>query len=282
MFSRTPSGIRNTPLFHGDSYLVIVEGTQDQPFWSNFFPEQIGGYKRKIKAVGGRLEIQKYIDQLLLRDAKFVVAIDSDYRLILGKLHSNTRIIETQYHSIENLMLHSLNITKLIRNLSYDVEYTSSKVDAWLEHFDETLYSLMVADVLIEQHKLGYQCVGDNCSPFLMVKNKPEFDVDKINNAIQKLSLPQDKLNEISQKLKDYEPRFHIRGHFFFSAVLGFTTSEVKRIRNKAVSISNDSFFTMSLTSLETCFSSNLLLKTLREQAVEAAKEVTSLLKEEA
>ena len=278
MFNRTPSGIRNTPLFHSVSYLVIVEGTSDKPFWSKFFPEEVDGFKREFKVVEGKLQVQEYIDVLYSTDAKFVIAIDSDYRLLLKSLHRHTRIIETQYHSIENLMLHSFNITSFIRDLSHNVDYEYSKVDAWLDKFDEAIYSLMVADFLIEQNNLRYPCVGNNCSPFLTI-NKYEFDSDKINNAIEKLNISQEDLNEATQKLRAYKPRFHIRGHFFFSAVLCFTALEVKRLRNKSVSISTDSFYTMAINSLELYSSSNPLLKDIRERAVAAAKEVVSLIK---
>lgn len=60
MFSRSSSGIKNTHLFYSNQYLVIVEGTDDGPFWANFFPEKIDGYNRKIKPVGGREEVTKY------------------------------------------------------------------------------------------------------------------------------------------------------------------------------------------------------------------------------
>ena len=123
MFSRTPSGIRNTHLFHSGFYVVIVEGSSDCPFWSNFFPIEINGYKRKLKPVGGRLEVQHYINELLMNKAKFAVAIDSDYRLLLNRLHKHLRILETKYHSIENLMLCPSVIASVIRNLSHNTEY---------------------------------------------------------------------------------------------------------------------------------------------------------------
>ena len=280
MFSRTSSGIKNTPLFYSRTYLVIVEGTSDKPFWSKFFPEKLNGYKREFKSVGGRLEVQKYIEQLLLTNAKFVVAVDSDYRLLLKDIHNHKRIIETQCHSIENLMLYSLNITTLIRLLSHNLDYESYKVDEWLEKFDATVYPLMIADFLIEQNNLGCRCVGDNCAPFLIGKNNFEFDHNKIDNTIKQLNISQEELDKTNQKLKDYKPRFHIRGHFFFSAVLYFTTLEVKRLRKSTDSISKDSFYTMALTSLESCFPSNPMLQSIRERAVAAAKEVVSLLEE--
>lgn len=234
MFSRTSSGIRNTHLFHSGFYVVIVEGSSDCPFWSNFFPNEVNGYKRKLKPVGGRPEVQHYINELLSNKAKFAVAIDSDYRFLLNCLHKNSRILETKYHSIENLMLCPSVIASVICNLSHDTEYEVLTADNWLKHFDEATYPLMVADLIIEKSNLGKQCVGENCSPFLIKNNNPIFDANKINCLIQKLNLSQEEVDEMNGKLKEVKPRFHIRGHFLFSAALCFISHEVKKIRKKS------------------------------------------------
>ena len=86
-FTRTPSGIRNIHLFYPGYYIVIVEGDSDQPFWKNFFPNEINGYKLKLKSVGGRPQVQRYIEELLQNKAKFAIAIDSDYGLLLYRLN---------------------------------------------------------------------------------------------------------------------------------------------------------------------------------------------------
>ncbi len=278
MFIRTPSGIRNTHLFHSGFYVVIVEGSSDRPFWSNFFPSEINGYKRKLKSVGGRLEVQHYIDELLLNKAKFAVAIDSDYRLLLNRLHTHSRILETKYHSIENLMLCSSAIASVIRNLSHDTEYEVNTADTWLKYFDQTTHSLMVADLVIEKNNLGKQCVGENCSPFLVKKHEPTFNTTKIDDLIEKLNLPEEELDEMGRKLEEVKSRFHIRGHFLFSAVLCFIGYEVKKIRTKSVTISSDSFYAMLISLCESRIEGDPMLQAIREQALLAATEVTDIL----
>lgn len=280
MFSRTSSGIKNIHLFYSGYYIVIVEGSSDAPFWSNLFPDEVEGYKRKIKPVGGRPEVQKYIDEILSEETKFAVAIDSDYSLLVGSSTNHSRIVETRYHSIENLMLCPYVITSIIRNLSHDIEYSLDKVETWLQHFDSTTFILMTADFLIEKNKLGQPCVGDNCSPFLSKNNNPVFDESKIINAIGRLPFSQQDLDAANHHLQvqGFKPRFHIRGHFFFSAVLCFVSSEVKRIRQKSVSISNDTFYAMSISSCETCTSTDPILQEIRTRALLAAKEVAALL----
>lgn len=278
MFSRTSSGIRNTHLFHSGFYVVIVEGSSDCPFWSRFFPNELNGYKRKIKPVGGKLEVQNYINEVLCSETKFAVAIDSDYRLFLNCLHNHSRIVETQFHSIENLISYPASIASVIRDLSHDTEYEIHKVISWLEKFDEATYPLMIADLLIEKRRIGKQCVGENCFPFLIKNGVPEFDFSKISSFITQLNLVNEEFNELDQNLKIFKPRSHIRGHFLFSAVLCFTSHEVKKIRKKSVSISNDSFFTMLISLLETNISTDSILQDIQEKAILAAKEVTNLL----
>jgi hypothetical protein len=278
MFSRTPSGIRNTHLFHSGFYMVIVEGPVDKSFWSNFFPNEVNGYKRKLKSVGGQPEVQLYIDELLSNKAQFVVAIDSDYRLLLNGLHEDTRIVETKYHSIENLMISSSAITSIIRNLSYDEEYEIFIADDWLKHFDETTYSLMIADLIIEKNNLGKKCVGKNCCPFLAKNNNPTFDINKINCFIQKLQLSQKELDEMNEKLVEVKPRFHIRGHFLFSAAWCFITHEVKKIRKQPVTVSNDSLYAMLLSLCELRMETDPILQDIKQQAILAAKKVTNFL----
>lgn len=278
MFNRTSSGIRNTHLFHSGFYVVIVEGSSDCPFWSNFFPSELNGYKRKLKPVGGRAEVQQYIDELLLNKAKFVVAMDSDYRSLLNLLHNDSRILETEYHSIENLMLCPSAIASVIRNLSHDTEYQKLTADTWLDHFDVATHPLMVADLINEKNNLGKKCAGENCSLFLVKKHDPIFDTNKIYNFIEELKLPEEEFNKTGKKLEEVKPRFYIRGHFLFSAVLCFIRHEVKKIRKKSVPISNDSFYAMLIAQCESRIEGDPILKTMKERALSAAKEVTELL----
>jgi hypothetical protein len=278
MFSRTSSGIRNIHLFHSGCYIVIVEGPSDCTFWRRFFPDELNGYKRKIKSVGGKLEVQKYINEVLCNEAKIVVAIDSDYRLLLNCLHNHSRIVETKFHSIENLMSFPSTIASVIRDLSHNAEYEFHKVSSWLEKFDETTYPLMIADLLIEKRRIGEQCVGENCFRFLIKNGIPEFDCNKISSFIRQLNLVDEEFSELDQNLKSFKPRSHIRGHFLFSAVLCFVSHEVKKIRRKSVPIPNESFFTMLISSLETNISTDPTLQDIQAKALLAANDVTDLL----
>ncbi|MBD6617512.1 DUF4435 domain-containing protein [Komarekiella sp. 'clone 1'] len=283
MFIRTSSGIKNSDLFtYNNEYIIYVEGEDDGPFWKQLFPDYVDGYKPKFKHVGGKKEIKKYLDELLISDAKFIVAIDSDYNFIMGKSynHINNRVLETQTHSIENLMLCSSNIRRLIQNLSKNTDYDSVKVEIWLQHFNEAIYSLMVADYIIECNPIcTKKCMGDQCRRFLKKNNIPEFSQDIINTYIQTLELPEDDLSNNKDKLRDYKPSLHARGHFFFSAVHCFVINEVRKISQKHPTISLEAFYSMSIESCHWCFKENSILEKLRERAIAAAQELVQLLR---
>lgn len=281
MFSRTSSGIRNTDLFYRNQYLIVVEGQDDVPFWGIFFPENIDGCKRKLKPVGGD-EIKKYIEEIYKNDAKFSVALDSDYRLITGKLHEHPRILETPSHSIENIMLSSLSIRYIISIKSRDIDYDIEQVEIWLDYFNRTTYLLMVADFLIQEAKLGQECLSDNCLRFLENgKTKaPKFDEKRIKEFVSTLGITKEKLEEAEKNFIKYKPFLHIRGHFFASAVLCFINHEVHKIRqtrNKKC-ISNDDFYAMAIMACKEFLLVSEQLKDLNNKALNVAKELVKIL----
>ena len=136
----------------------------------------------------------------------------------------------------------------------------------------------MVADLVIEKNNLGKQCVGENCSPFLVKKHDPTFDTTKIDDLIKKLNLPKEEFDEMAKKLEKVKSRFHIRGHFLFSAVLCFVSHEVKKIRKKSVTIPSDSFYAMLISLCESRIEGDPMLQAIREQALLAPTEVTDIL----
>lgn len=281
MFSRTSSGIRNTDLFYKNQYLIIVEGQDNVPFWGIFFPEYLDGYKRKLKPVGGE-EIKKYVAEIYSNDANFAVALDSDYRIITGKINNHPRILETPSYSIENLMLFNLSITHIIRIKSRNIDYEVQKVEEWLDYFNDITYSLMIADFLIQEAKLGQECLGDNCFQFLENgKTKlPKFDEKKIREFLINLGVGREKLEEAEKKLMKYKPFLHVRGHFFASAVLCFINHEVHKIRQTKTKkcISNDDFYAMAIMACKEFLSVSDQLQDLNNKALNVAKELVKIL----
>jgi len=282
MFSRTPSGIKNTDLFYRKQYIVIVEGSDDIPFWSLFFPREVAGYERKFKQVGGKTEIAKYVDEVYNNNAKFAIALDSDYHVFMGKIHNHPQIIETLAHSIENLLISPKTLANIIRVDSRQEDYDIKNVECWLHDFDKAVHSLMVVDYLAQKLDLGKQCLGESCFRFLKEEKKKEpfFDTNKIQNFIKNINIPDDIIKRSEQELTQYKPSRHIRGHFFFGSSLCFINYEVNRLRSnkKKRSIANDELYSMLILACEKLFPDCLELQTLREKAIKVAQEVVRLL----
>ena len=281
MFSRTSSGIRNTDLFYRGQYLVVVEGQDDVPFWSTFFPKRVDGYECKFKPVGGS-EIKKYIDEIYKSNAKFAVALDSDYRLFMGKIYEHTQILETLVYSIENITISPQTLAKIIRIESRKEDYNINNVEIWFEHFDKTMQSLMIADYLIQKERLGKESLGKSCFRFLENPRTkaPVFDIKKIEDFVKSLDILEDLFKFAEKELKNYKPSRHIRGHFFCGASLCFLNYEVNRLRPNKVkkSIANDDLYTMLILACRDSVSTCSELQSLHERAVQVAQEVIKLL----
>jgi len=169
-------------------------------------------------------------------------------------------------------------IASIISDHSCDTDYDASQVDLWLDDFDERVQILMIADYLIQVNHLGIKCMGDNCSRFLVSRNKAEFDKLRIESYIQELGLSNEDINNIAKTLKQYSPRFYARGHFIFSAVLCFVNQEVSKICGKKTNISNDAFRTLILNLFKECCSHDSQIERLTLQTEIAAQEVVELI----
>ena len=282
MLNRTSSGINNADLFHKNEYLVYVEGKYDIVFWSIFFPDEISGYKRNIKQVGGNGAIEKYLDSLMKHNGQFAVALDSDYKSLFKASHNHPQVVETFRHSIENVMIMPEILAKIISVSSHQEYSEISNVEMWFDHFDRSMYDLMVADYIIQSKNIGKPCLGDNCSRFLenQKTRSPVFDVEKITEYIEKLELPSSIFNHHKKVLNQCKPTNHIQGHFLFSAALCFVNHETNRLRNckKNTHISNDNLYSLLFLACESLSSDLYELQLMRQKAMQVAKEVVKIL----
>ena len=140
----------------------------------------------------------------------------------------------------------------------------------------------MVADLIIQENKLGEECLGDNCLKFLENgKTKaPQFNEITIKDFINSLGIAKEKIEETEEKLIKYKPYLHVRGHFFASAVLCFINHEVHKIRKTKSKkcISKDDFYTMAIMACKEFLSVNDQLQDLQNKALNVAKEVVKIL----
>lgn len=212
--------------------------------------------------------------------ARFCVALDSDYRYLMNKLHQHPRIVETIFHSIENILLSSLTIQYIIKTHSFNLDYDIEDVEKWLDYFDEHLYPLMVADYINEEQKLGLKVVPDKCMRFLNNQNRktPEFDDDKITKFINNLNIDPEIITKKTKELNSYKPSHHIRGHFFFSAVHCFIIERVGKIKKKKTNIEEDNFYTMAFPFCQQALSEIEIMQDLQQKSIAAANELVKLL----
>jgi Protein of unknown function (DUF4435) len=283
MLEHTSARIRNAHLFAKNRYLVIVEGKDDLPFWNLFFPDCINGYRLKIKSVGGK-EINKYVHEVLQGNGKFAIALDSDYGLFSDCTHNHPQIVETFVHSIENVMLLPRVIAEIVCTKSrHDLEeYQIINIEDWLEHFDEVMYELMVADYLLQSESSSIKFLDDNCVRFLKNhKTKdPIFDPDKISEYISKFDIPEKKLKSIMVKLNPYKPSKQIRGHFLLAAALCFINYEVNRLKggSKKTHMSNDDLYTILIQTCKSLLSELPEFILLKNNATITGEKVVKIL----
>jgi len=272
MFDRTTNGIKNTPLFYRGKLLIYVEGPDDVSFWSNVFPNKVGNRTPKFKPVGGDISLEERVrvltDRNISEDQKnFIVARDSHYRKIAKELSNDRKVIETEYHSIENVMLCKCMITKTIRGLSRKISYPESSVERWLKKYDEHIYPIMVIDFLNKKSQGNKSVMDNGCYRLLLNPDSSEFDANKISQHVINSGFKECDILQAGIDRKIYKPRYYSRGHFYFSAVLKFIKSEVKKLDNKSARISKDSLFTMALQLCSKCKSKNGKINKLIDKA---------------
>jgi len=273
VFDRSEAGIRNTPLFYPKRCLVYVEGPDDEAFWFGVFPSRTEGKSIKFKAVGGDGQIDKRIEILLdknipNRDKRFLVARDSNYRKIKKELLKHPKIVETEYHSIENVMLCKCRIARIIRTQARKNDYPENSVEKWLKTYDELVRPLMIADVMNEQRADKVRVMGKTCDKFLDDSTEPFFDCRKIEKHIKKSGFHTKQIQQAGISPRSYKPRHYSRGHFYFSAVWKFIRFEVARLRNRrSARILQHSLFTMAAERCSKCMQKNRKIKRLVEKA---------------
>lgn len=273
VFDRTEAGIRNTPLFYHKKCLVYVEGPDDEVFWAEVFPKSTRGQTVRFKQVGGDGQLDKRTQILLDNNApdsekRFVVARDSNYRKLSKMLAKHPQIVETEYHSIENVMLCKCKITRIIKTLARRTDYPESAVENWLKTYDTKVHPLMIADFLNENRARRTSVMGNHCGRF-SVQNQPHLlDQQVIKQHIRKSRFKQSDITRAGISKRAWRPRSYSRGHFYLSSVWHFIRFEVARLKGtRRVKLSQDSLFAMTVSLCNKCLQNNRQIKKLVKRA---------------
>ena len=279
ILDRTEAGIRNTPLFYHKKCLVYVEGSDDEFFWAEVFPKCTKSKKTfHFKHVGGDCQIDKRIEILLdngvhKKDKQFIIARDSNYRKLKKQIQKHPQIIETEYHSIENVMLCKCQITRIIRTLARKTDYPENAVENWLKAYDTNVYPLMIADFLNEQRPKRTKVMGNNCARFA-IQNQPHLlDQQAIKQHISNSGFKQSDITRAGISKRFLRPRNYSRGHFYFNSAWNFIKFEVARLRgSRRVRFSREALFAIVVALCNKCITNNRKIKKLMQGAEIAAQ----------
>ncbi|TCN90539.1 DUF4435 domain-containing protein [Shewanella fodinae] len=240
--------------------IVYVEGEDDVVFWECVF-NKIANYSVNVISVGGKKELEKYIEMIENNGAEYIVAKDSDYDKFKN-IQYGDNIISTVGHSIENSLVIPEVLRRIIRNLSRvsTKQISEEEIVEWFLDTDNKLRPLLEIDILNEVENLGISVIPKVCERFMKSRTSGIFCEEKVKKYVEDLKIDQHKneIIEIREKIKN--SGLHIseiaRGHFISSAAIKFITYKSKNI-GKSVSMSYEAFFSNLISTFESTFNEN-------------------------
>ncbi len=244
--------------FHSVDKVVYVEGDDDVVFWEIIFTK-LSTLNVEIKSVGGLEELKKYIHKVESGEVDSFIARDSDFSF-LDEQEQSDKVIYTYAHSIENTLVCSNTLSKIIKTHARLAGNQQSKAecDSWITNFSNDFKSLVFFDVTNEVEGLGFSVLGNNCTKFMQSKNSPHADILKIekyidaNNLADLIPINEEnltlKISKCSREIVDF-----IRGHFLFSGAIKYVNSQIKG-HSSSKTTSNDGFFSNSMLAFESIF----------------------------
>jgi len=271
--SRTPSGIQSEHLFYRGQFLVLVEGGDDISFWSEIFPKYVGEYTAHFKPVGGRPELQKYINEFDRDGGRSIVAMDSDLDTVRGTTQRHKRVVHTRAYSIENLALCSCRIASYLQQISQVSLSPIVAVTAWLAEYDRAARWLMASEIILLETNKSLPEGGVHAARF-RVEKSTALSLEHIKTYVRFLGL---RLKDVARKIKQVEnfpSRKYYRGHFLFQAVSHLMHVEASKARNRAVTISNDALLAALAPCDRKCGNCRGDLKNLRRRAARAVSQL--------
>lgn len=244
--------------FYRVDVVVLVEGSEDIPFWNHMF-SKFSCKKTHVRSVGGKPKLKKYCDKIIAGDIEVIVAQDRDYAFV-DDVQDNTRILNTYGYSIENTLISGETLSKVVLSLSHSdgpEANQSEECEEWLSRFCSDFEVLIYMDIENQRNSTGCLVLGENCARFMLSIDPTTVCSRTVRNHIYNVSveLNEDMLNEINTiversglNLKDV-----IRGHFLFSGVQKYVVATVSKLRKK-ISLSNDALFSSLFLAFQASF----------------------------
>lgn len=242
--------------FHRCAKLVYVEGIDDKLFWDVLF-EALGYKNYKIEAKDGCDELDKYITRLASEDLDIIIARDSDYIDISGKLSTHKRLINTYGYSIENTLLTPLAAHEIVKLWVKDNTIEIAKLISWLDDLLEQITPILLLDIANYHFNLYQETLGDNCTRYMKSQSCANIDSQKITTHYEQISsnFTTEQIEQAREILEttSREPYEVIRGHFLQSAILKFITKCISESGGNQ-KVSNDALYTTAIQQLKIMF----------------------------
>lgn len=232
------------PKFFGGKIPVFIEGNDDILFWKYHFQTE----SVKIQTVDGVEALQSYIAKIVKEDAKIIVAMDSDYSLLLEKRLQHPRVLYTYGYSIENTIYCSVSINRMVSNYCKKELDLVLDIDLWFEKFANSIYDLVCYDASSILYAKSLKVLGDN-SAIIMDSKHDEIDKNKINSIISfcQEKITREEFESVNSLIAHYPHpvRFLVRGHFYLFALHKYIKRKCKEISGSDQrSLTQDSLFT--------------------------------------
>lgn len=246
--------------FHRVDAVLYVEGEDDILFWELIF-EHFSTVSIHAKELGGKPEVEKYAKKIEQGTAKYLVAMDSDFRIFEGlEKYSNPNILFTAGYAIENTFVCNRTLQKAVHTLS---KLSKNAIDPelgkqWLNSFSDSVEKLVLHDIanFIDKSGIG-DVVTESCERFFQSQNSCVLCGKKIEEHLLSLKMFVDIDREIKIRndirATDLAIVDLLRGHFLFTAAYRFITASVKSLNN-AVYMSKDALLATLFIAFETCF----------------------------
>jgi len=261
-------------LFYNKEFTVYVEGKDDPFFWGQLF--SLAEIEAHIEDVGGKNELDKYIEKIINEGADFYVARDNDNSEFYDDTLNHERIISTYGYSIENSMYFypstiEIAISKFCRQ---KIDF-STEFNAWLSEFSNNLFDLIIYDIANNKFKRGVSIFGDNCFRFLKGQNSYTVCSNKINAFIDsiKANFTDDEINEVKNLVNQSEKDlwFLIKGHFITHALINLIKNSIKKAVGSSKSMTPDYLYSITVDCTEN-WKNRIDVKTIVERLLEIKK----------
>ena len=246
------------PKFYRVDRLLYVEGDDDIVFWEIML-KKFEAPKVLVQQVGGKVELQKYIDQIISGQLDAIAAMDSDFSPFVGIEPNHNLIIKTAGHSIENTLITAKVLMKVAMTTGRisAASVTLEECQNWLEDFHQQCSALLINDLQdqCEGDRIGI--LGKSCDRFFESKQSHRICPVKVQEYLENLGLAADAelpnstskhIANGSLNLQDF-----IRGHFLASAARRFVHNIMKRKCGKT-SLSSVAFFGAINLAFESSF----------------------------